>query len=285
MNDWLVNCKEGTSEQDALLARLFWQFEFDAKQKIVFAYTSKELAARYGISEPQLRKIQVTFCTVQAPDSTCRQCRVGLLWRAKSFGSRGDFQKYVDDWKTSVCNECRAAAAAKQKAAQEERERARQAEAAANKARQRQRYGDRVIGDCPRCSGVLIVRKSQTNGGLFCGCSEYPGCDYTAPIPKANKVTPEEIAEAKRLLADAPKCLKCDAPMRRISGKYGDFWGCTQYPRCTEKMSISALEPVQPEAPAPVGNNAFPTMPLPPMTFEEQERARMQAELSKPWDK
>ena len=161
MNDWLVNCKKGTSEEDVLLARLFWQFEFDAKQKIVFAYTSKELAERYGISEPRLRNIQVAVCTVQAPDSTCRQCGVGLLWRSKSFGSRGDFQKYVDDWKASICNECRTANAAEQKAEREAQERAWKADAAARKTRMRARYGDSAIGDCPRCEGILIVRKSQ----------------------------------------------------------------------------------------------------------------------------
>lgn len=278
MNDWMVNTKEGVSEQGALLARLFWQFEFDVKQKIV--YTSKELAKRYGISEPQLRKIQEGACTVQAPDTQCRQCHVGLLWRAKSFSSRGDFQQYVAAWKASVCNECRTANEAKQKAEREAQDRTYKAQAAERKEKLRARYADKAIGDCPQCEGVLILRKSQANNGMFVGCSSFPECRYTAPIPKAKKLTDEEIAEAKRLLADAPKCGKCGAAMRKIEGRFGTFLGCSNYPRCRQTVSLT-VEPTQPKA--PVGNNVLPTEPQPLLNFEEQERARMQAELAKPW--
>ncbi|MGA9972958.1 MAG: topoisomerase DNA-binding C4 zinc finger domain-containing protein [Candidatus Acidiferrales bacterium] len=187
----------------------------------------------------------------------------------------------MDAWKTSICTECRTANAAQQKAQREEQERAWKADAEARKTRLRARYADRALGDCPRCEGILIVRKSST-GGTFVGCALYPACTYTQPIPKKDKLTAEEIAEARKLLADAPKCGKCGAAMRRIEGKYGPFLGCSQYPRCRETVSLTA-EPTQPESPAPVGNDVLPTEPQPPMTFEEQERAKMQAELAKPW--
>ena len=154
MDGWLVTILEGTSERDAEIARAFWELAH-VWTEIKFVNTSRELKTRFGLSsECELRKIQQAACTVQAPNTVCGQCKVGLLWRAKSFRSRGDFQQYVDDWKTSVCNECRTANAAKQKAEREAQARAWKAEAAQRKERLRQRYGDRAIGDCPRCEGV-----------------------------------------------------------------------------------------------------------------------------------
>ena len=29
-----------------------------------------------------------------------------------------------------------------------------------------------------------------------------------------------------------PKCPKCDSPMRKRTGSYGSFWGCTKFPNC-----------------------------------------------------
>jgi len=283
MDGWLVTILEGASERDAEIARAFWAIAH-VWTEIKFVNTSRELKTRFGLSsEHELRKIQMAACTVQAPDSTCRQCNMGLRWRAKNFGSRGDFQRYVDAWKASVCNECRAANAAQQHAEREEQDRAWKAQAAERKEKLRARYGDRAIGDCPQCEGILIIRKSQSNGGVFIGCSEYPNCGYTAPVPKPGKVSAEEIAEAKKMLADAPKCGKCGAPMRRIEGKYGAFLGCSQYPRCRETVSL-APKTTQPAQPEEQGKEPLPDPPQqPPMTFEEQERAKMQAELVKPW--
>lgn len=35
-----------------------------------------------------------------------------------------------------------------------------------------------------------------------------------------------------------PNCSLCGSPMRRRSGRYGQFWGCSQYPRCTGTRKI-----------------------------------------------
>ena len=29
-----------------------------------------------------------------------------------------------------------------------------------------------------------------------------------------------------------PTCPMCGSPMRRRSGKFGEFWSCTQFPKC-----------------------------------------------------
>lgn len=31
---------------------------------------------------------------------------------------------------------------------------------------------------------------------------------------------------------EIPKCPKCQKDMVKRPGKYGDFWGCSNYPRC-----------------------------------------------------
>ena len=35
-----------------------------------------------------------------------------------------------------------------------------------------------------------------------------------------------------------PKCPKCDSEMKERNGKYGPFWGCTQYPKCKGSRKI-----------------------------------------------
>ncbi len=35
-----------------------------------------------------------------------------------------------------------------------------------------------------------------------------------------------------------PTCPRCSSPMRRRSGRYGQFWGCSRYPRCKGTRNI-----------------------------------------------
>jgi ssDNA-binding Zn-finger/Zn-ribbon topoisomerase 1 len=39
---------------------------------------------------------------------------------------------------------------------------------------------------CPRdgCPGRLVVRTNSRDNSVFLGCSEYPRCDYTEPLPQ-----------------------------------------------------------------------------------------------------
>lgn len=48
-------------------------------------------------------------------------------------------------------------------------------------------YEDRIIGTCQKCSSDLIIRKSR-KGGRFIGCSAYPKCDFTLPLPKTGSI-------------------------------------------------------------------------------------------------
>lgn len=48
-------------------------------------------------------------------------------------------------------------------------------------------YEDRIIGTCQKCSSDLIIRKSK-KGSRFIGCSSYPKCDFTLPLPKSGQI-------------------------------------------------------------------------------------------------
>ncbi len=48
-------------------------------------------------------------------------------------------------------------------------------------------YEDKIIGTCQKCSSDLIIRKSR-KGSRFIGCSAYPKCDFTLPLPKSGQI-------------------------------------------------------------------------------------------------
>ncbi|MFH1322810.1 MAG: DNA topoisomerase I [Methanobacteriota archaeon] len=48
-------------------------------------------------------------------------------------------------------------------------------------------YEDRIIGTCKKCSSDLIIRKSM-KGSRFIGCSGYPKCDFSLPLPKSGQI-------------------------------------------------------------------------------------------------
>ncbi|HWQ20111.1 MAG TPA: DNA topoisomerase I [Methanotrichaceae archaeon] len=42
---------------------------------------------------------------------------------------------------------------------------------------------DKIVGKCQQCNSELLVRRSR-RGGRFIGCSGYPNCKFTLPLPK-----------------------------------------------------------------------------------------------------
>ncbi len=61
---------------------------------------------------------------------------------------------------------------------------------------------DRVIGECPDCStGELAIKRVQT-GSRLVGCTDYPDCDYSLPLPKQGEVKiTDEICDDHQLPA------------------------------------------------------------------------------------
>ncbi len=68
------------------------------------------------------------------------------------------------------------------------------------------------VGKCPKCGGDLVIRQSR-NGKRFIGCSNYPDCDVTYPLPQKGKVIPT-----------GETCPYCGAPLIIIRRKGRKDW-------------------------------------------------------------
>jgi DNA topoisomerase I len=86
--------------------------------------------------------------------------------------------------------------------------------------------------DCPKCSHKL--QKIWSRSKYFYGCSNYPDCDYTAPI-EALTFNKEDYEASFDW--DQP-CPACGSPMTLRHGKYGAFLGCSKYPECKGIVNI-----------------------------------------------
>lgn len=86
--------------------------------------------------------------------------------------------------------------------------------------------------NCPKCSHKL--QKIWSKSKYFYGCSNYPDCEYTAPI-EALDFKKEDYADDFDW--DQP-CPKCKSEMKLRFGKFGAFLGCTNYPKCRGIVNI-----------------------------------------------
>jgi DNA topoisomerase-1 len=95
----------------------------------------------------------------------------------------------------------------------------------------------------------MTVKKGPR--GPFLGCSAYPKCRSTKPVPDDMK------EKLKDLLPAAPKkavpavevtetCPDCGGPMKLRPGRKGWFLGCAKFPRCrgVREASPELLEQV-----------------------------------------
>ena len=74
---------------------------------------------------------------------------------------------------------------------------------------------DRVVGSCPECGKELEIRKAK---GRFIGCSGYPDCRFTLPLPQKG-----------RLEVTAKKCDKHDMSILRLRPSKGKSWTFCPY--------------------------------------------------------
>ncbi|MFN3467630.1 MAG: DNA topoisomerase, partial [Candidatus Brocadiales bacterium] len=79
---------------------------------------------------------------------------------------------------------------------------------------------------CKLCGSPMAVRWSKT--GKFLGCSAYPKCKFTMPLPTTDQPQVE-----------VPPCDKCGNPMTVRRGPYGNFLGCTAYPECKNTKPLT----------------------------------------------
>jgi DNA topoisomerase-1 len=120
----------------------------------------------------------------------------------------------------------------------------------------------RIVGLC-KCGGDLVLKYSPRNKSTFVGCSKYPDCKFTYSLPrgaiilktqcekcelplisygkprqracldskcgKEGKETPPEIVG---------KCPDCGKELVKRSGRYGEFIGCSGFPKCRFTQSV-----------------------------------------------
>lgn len=123
----------------------------------------------------------------------------------------------------------------------------------------------RVVGKC-KCGKNLILIDSP-RGSTFVGCSAYPDCKSTYSMPRGAtvlKVTCEEcglpmisFGKPRQRACLDPKCGKdereptnevvgvcpeCESDLIKRSGRYGEFIGCSGFPKCRYTKSLDEEE-------------------------------------------
>ena len=127
----------------------------------------------------------------------------------------------------------------------------------------------RVVGECA-CGGNLVVRFSPKTKSSFVGCSNYPDCNNIYSLPKGAEVLRGKCekcglptiafgkGKSRRKACLDPKCgvdhsnIKeaevigqcpdCGRDLLKRHGRYGEFVGCSGFPKCKFTSSLEELE-------------------------------------------
>ncbi|MDI9438104.1 MAG: DNA topoisomerase I [Euryarchaeota archaeon] len=123
-----------------------------------------------------------------------------------------------------------------------------------------------VVGTC-KCGGNLITINSP-QGGAFVGCSSYPDCKSTYSLPRGANVLKTtcdvcglpmiSFGKPRQRACLDPKCGRdgeepaknevvgvcpdCGKDLLKRLGRYGEFVGCSGFPRCRYTRSLEENE-------------------------------------------
>jgi len=120
----------------------------------------------------------------------------------------------------------------------------------------------RIVGKC-KCGNNLILISSPRTGGTFVGCSGYPECKVTYPLPYGSSILKTtcdkcglpliSFGKPRQRACLDPKCGRdgkepsnevvgicpeCGNELIKRSGRYGEFIGCRGFPKCRFTKSI-----------------------------------------------
>lgn len=90
---------------------------------------------------------------------------------------------------------------------------------------------------CDECGAPLVIRVSRR--GRFFGCSNYPECTFTKPIPKGEMEAKNEPEKRELEIMPGVTCDNCGKEMVIRQGRYGRFLGCIDYPACKGLKQIT----------------------------------------------
>ncbi len=93
---------------------------------------------------------------------------------------------------------------------------------------------------CEKCGSAMVVRQGKF--GTFLGCSNYPKCDNIRRLPgevakvagQKDKKTPDVTAEQVGITG----CPVCGQPVVARIGRFGPFFSCSTYPKCSGIVNI-----------------------------------------------
>jgi DNA topoisomerase-3 len=83
---------------------------------------------------------------------------------------------------------------------------------------------------CEKCGSAMVVKMSRR--GPFLACSAYPKCKNAKPLPDEIKEKMPKAAPKSPPEMTDEKCEKCGSPMVKRQGRFGEFLGCSAYPKC-----------------------------------------------------
>ncbi len=88
---------------------------------------------------------------------------------------------------------------------------------------------DRILGTCPQCGNNLRIVKAKKSKKRFVGCSGYPDCTTTYPLPQTGTVMPT-----------GEVCPDCGSPKVRVVNKGRRPWIFCLDPECPTKKEAKA---------------------------------------------
>jgi DNA topoisomerase-1 len=80
---------------------------------------------------------------------------------------------------------------------------------------------------CSQCGSPMVIRWGRK--GFFLACAAYPECRNTQDFGRNEQ---GEIVVQERQEESHETCPTCGSPMVTRKGRFGEFYACSQYPRC-----------------------------------------------------
>ncbi|HUJ72317.1 MAG TPA: type I DNA topoisomerase [Verrucomicrobiae bacterium] len=91
---------------------------------------------------------------------------------------------------------------------------------------------------CEKCGSPMLIRNSRR--GPFLACSGYPKCRNAKPLPDDLKDKAPPAPPKEEPVMTDEKCEKCGSPMVKRRGRFGEFLGCSAYPKCKNIRKLAA---------------------------------------------
>lgn len=91
-----------------------------------------------------------------------------------------------------------------------------------------------IAEKCPDCGSAMGVRWAR--GRAFLGCTKYPECKATSPMPEGIYVEKPKPEDA------GARCDKCGRPVVIRKSRRGPFLSCSGFPRCRNAMPMEKLD-------------------------------------------